>query len=72
MGIRTNNENVENFGTLWKDAPAADKIEKTFNCHLAPSSLEPLMAPVESFRPRENSIQSMKTEVKFHFKLNHS
>uniref|UniRef100_A0A914Y4M0 Major sperm protein n=1 Tax=Panagrolaimus superbus TaxID=310955 RepID=A0A914Y4M0_9BILA len=62
MGIRTNNENIENFGTLWKEVPASYKIEKTFNCHMASS--DPLtLASAESFRQREPSIHSVNNEV---------
>ncbi|KAE9553392.1 hypothetical protein FO519_003402 [Halicephalobus sp. NKZ332] len=37
MGIRTNNDNVEDFGNLWKDALSSEKVEKQIKCVLISS-----------------------------------
>jgi hypothetical protein len=61
MGIRTNNENIENFGTLWKESPTQYKIEKTFNCNMATSESITLPSS-DTFRQREPSIHSINNE----------
>ena len=39
MGIRTNNDNVESFGNLWRDALPSEKVEKQIKCTLISSDL---------------------------------
>jgi hypothetical protein len=69
MGIRTNNENIENFATLWKEASAAYKIEKTFNCNMASTDTTTTMPLNESFRQREPSIQSVNENLELRRKI---
>uniref|UniRef100_A0A7E4ZY61 Major sperm protein n=1 Tax=Panagrellus redivivus TaxID=6233 RepID=A0A7E4ZY61_PANRE len=54
MGLQTTNEDPDAFVTTWKQAPAEEKLEKTFNCVADASVGEPVAHHLEGSTPLQS------------------